>query len=81
MSTLKDMHEVWGQINRGMRLFGVSAEALERLKRLTTAASDAVIEEQGLDDPDKAAALPSNTVLGEKAEAVLADLREFHREE
>ena len=81
MSTLKDIHEVWRKISEGLKFPGVPPEALGRFEVLTRAANDAVMEEQGIDDSDKAAALSPDTVLGEKAEAVLADLKALFQEE
>ncbi len=80
MSTLNDIHGVWKEISKvisEMSIFGVTPGILGRFEKLTTAARDAIMEDRGLDDPDQVAALPKDTVLGEKAEAVLADLEAF----
>ena len=75
MATLKDLYDTVISIRTAIELFEVSAEAKEKIIAETQASRDAVMEEQGLDDPEKAAALAEGTILGKKAEAALNNLR------
>lgn len=76
MATLQDLCDVYCDLSWRIKFFGVTTpEALVNFSVLVKAAHDALLEEQGLDDPVKAAALPRDTVLGEKAQAALANLK------
>lgn len=75
MATLKDLHDVSGLLKWRVTLFGATDKFQQRSNELLEAARGAVMEEQGISDPDKATALPEDTVLGEKAQAALEGLK------
>ena len=79
MATLKDIYDLYTDIVQCTKLFGVTAESMVEFNGLVKAARDAVMKEQGIDDPNKAAALPKDTILGEQAESALKGLQALWR--
>ena len=75
MAILKDLRDVCSVMDQRFQLFGVTTKYWEEYLRLCQAAGKAVMEDQGIDDPDEAFKLPNDTVLCEKAIAVLEDLK------
>ena len=75
MATLKDIYAVCSRLDILTEFRGASAEFMTEFSGLRKAAYAAVMEEQGIDDPDRAAALPEDTVLGEKAQTALEGLK------
>lgn len=74
MATLKDINDVITGIDFRITLFGATAKGKRKFLSAIKAARDAIMEEQGLDNPDKAVALSEDTVLGKKAKAALEAL-------
>jgi hypothetical protein len=67
MATLKDFYDVYGSIADPFGDDAVSARV--------DAFYDAVMGEQNIEDPHKFSALPYTTVLGEKAQVALDELK------
>ena len=78
MTTLKDAHACYSAMNFSIRLWGVSGEWQTEYDRLLKALGTAIMEEQGIEDPAIARALPEDTELGQRARTALQALRDFY---
>ena len=75
MTTMKELKEVIDAIDFTIKLCGATAEGNKKFRELCKAAGDAIMEEQGIHDPDKTKGLPLSTVLGEKSQEVMESLK------
>ena len=77
MATLGDLHEAFGTLKVKVGIYGVSERMKERIKQLEDSIRVAVMGEHGIDDGDRdrAVALPDYTVLKERGEALLKEIR------
>ncbi|MFH1621051.1 MAG: hypothetical protein ABIB04_03125 [Patescibacteria group bacterium] len=75
MATLKDVYDLSAHFLTSIKLYGATTEFTKKLHGLIRAVGDAVMEEQGLDDPELAHKLSKETVLGQKALSALEEMR------